>query len=218
MEMTTKDALLKIRKLLARATSANEHEAAIAARQAESLMRKFSIVREDLSLADVVELEKKSRATKSLPAWEAVLLGSVTHAYGCTNLFATHSVRGSGRVIIIGPKAQAELASYTWETLKRQMRADRKKLSQRFRLSVRETRIWSEAWIAGVIPKINALALPFNSELAEQYVSKVFGNVELKKRELSLKVRKNDRNAKAVLALGYHAGTSAELLTPVRSA
>lgn len=57
----------KIKKCLASSASANEHEAAAAPRQAQSLMR----------LHDIGEAEIE---------WEATLAGSVADAFGCVHV------------------------------------------------------------------------------------------------------------------------------------
>ena len=50
--MNREDALKKIKKCLALSRSANEHEAAVALRQAQHLMREHGLREQDVSLAD----------------------------------------------------------------------------------------------------------------------------------------------------------------------
>lgn len=62
------------------AKSANENEAAIALRQAQSLMREFQI---DPDLLDIVEASCESKATKIPQAWEASLVMTIARAMQC---------------------------------------------------------------------------------------------------------------------------------------
>ena len=213
--MTAQRALAKIQKLLALATSSNPFEAAAAARQAEAMMRKHGFVRDDVSLADVIAVERKSRASRALTMWETVLLVSVTDAFGCANFFSTRRVRGTGRVVIVGPKCQAELAAYTWDALKRQMRVDRKIAGAQVSLKGKAAKVWTEGWIAGVVPKIQALALPFTGEIARQYVNKMYPHVKATKPQGWEPIRDGGAAVRAAARVGYIAGQAAQLLTPM---
>ena len=53
--MDKKTALAKIKKCLARAKSANEHEAAQALKQAQALMREFEVTEQDVEWSQVNE-------------------------------------------------------------------------------------------------------------------------------------------------------------------
>ncbi len=88
MSMNREEAILKIKKCLALAKSANENEAAIALRQAQALMREFQI---DPDLLDIVEASCESKATKVPQAWESSLVMTIARAMQCKPIFSSGS-------------------------------------------------------------------------------------------------------------------------------
>lgn len=115
----------KNQKCLALAKSANENEAAIALRQAQSLMREFQI---DPDLLDIVEASCESKATKIPQAWEASLVMTIARAMQCKPIFSSGSrtwgIKASWTFIGVDPAP--EVASYTFDVLYRQVIRSRK--------------------------------------------------------------------------------------------
>ena len=69
--MDKQTAIEKIRKCLALAKSANEHEAAAALRQAQALMRKYGVEDGDILMAEVSEARVKAGAKTKPVKWKA---------------------------------------------------------------------------------------------------------------------------------------------------
>lgn len=81
--MTRNDALKRIRKRLALATSNEPNEAAAALRQAQALMDKFDTTDAEASLSDITEASCRSSGKKTIPLWEAALAKAVGESFGC---------------------------------------------------------------------------------------------------------------------------------------
>ncbi len=131
----------KNQKCLALAKSANENEAAIALRQAQSLMREFQI---DPDLLDIVEASCESKATKVPQAWEASLVMTIARAMQCKPIFSSGSstwgIKASWTFIGVDPAP--EVASYTFDVLYRQVIRSRKSFTENTlkRVTVKKTR------------------------------------------------------------------------------
>lgn len=117
--------LNKIKKCLALSQSPEPAEAAAALRQAQKLMEMHGISQADLSRADLGEAEVKSKVSVSRPKdWELRLLNLVAKAFGCKLLWtksSSYSVDVYGRYVLIGLKAQVQLAQYTAEVMQRKL-------------------------------------------------------------------------------------------------
>ena len=130
--MNRDDALQKIKKCLALASSSNPHEAAVAMRQAQKLMQQFGLSEVDVTLADVAESTALAK-TVDLVQWEAVLSSMVAQAFGChaytsqrRKLSQTLTYRRERVYVFVGVGAAAEVASYAYDVLSRQCAKDRR--------------------------------------------------------------------------------------------
>lgn len=214
--MDKKTALSKIRKLLAMAASNSPAEAEIAGRQARSLMERFGISGENVTLADVTELSIKTRASSRLASWEASLVKSVSAAFGCYALFATGQLaRESGRLKFMGPTQQAELAIYTFQSLRRQLNQDRRARQAQAPMNRKMSDAWALYWVGAVRPKIDALALPFNGELAERYKKINYPTIKMGEAH-ALPNLKDSATLRAALD-GQRSGKVAQLLAPMQA-
>ncbi len=125
--MTTADERIlgKIKKCLALGQSPEPAEAAAALRQAQKLMEIHGISQADLGRADLGEAEVKSKVSVSrIKDWELRLLNLVAKAFGCKLLWTksnSYSVDVYGRYVLIGLKAQVQLAQYTADVLQRKL-------------------------------------------------------------------------------------------------
>lgn len=117
--------LRKIKKCLALSQSSNPNEAATALRQAQKLMELHGVESLDLARAEIGEAEVKSKASVSrVKDWELSLLNTVAKAFGCQLMWRSsnswaHDVYG--RYVLIGVKAQVQLAQYTADVLTRKL-------------------------------------------------------------------------------------------------
>ena len=115
----------KIKKCLALSQSSEPAEAAAALRQAQKLMEIHSITQADLGRADLGEADVRSKVSVSrIKDWKLRLLNVVAKAFGCKLLWtksSSYSVDVYGRYVLIGLKAQVQLAQYTADVLQRKL-------------------------------------------------------------------------------------------------
>lgn len=101
--------LSKVKKLLALAESPNEHEAALAAARAQELLLRHNLSMKDIKTeTEVVVLD----ASKDAPIWKINLLFRVCKAFYCESF-----TKDTRSLIIIGSKADAEVALFTYKYL-----------------------------------------------------------------------------------------------------
>lgn len=124
----------KIKKCLALASSDNPNEAAIAMRQANALMAAHGVSAEQITMADIGDVSTKSRTmARSKPAqWEGALASVVGRAFGCQLMMRRSPIKrgakaplNDGAFIFVGIKAQAQIASYTFDVLARKCKKAR---------------------------------------------------------------------------------------------
>lgn len=110
----------KIKKLLALASSSNEHEAALAAGHVQRLLAEHN-----LAMADIEASRKPDKAdrvetavSKTLPKWLRHLSAGVSSAFDCQ---AVHHP-ATGMMTFIGVGADVQIAAYTFTYLDRTVR------------------------------------------------------------------------------------------------
>lgn len=147
--------LEKIRKCLSLAESANEHEAAVAMRQAKKLMEANGL---SASNFEVYELADKKAYTgfSRAPKWAVDLAGTVALAFSCS-LYIRHG----GIFIFVGAGASPEVAEYSYLVLYRQLDRARKKYAKSLDGSWYSTarkrqlgRAFCEGWTEGVLATV----------------------------------------------------------------
>ena len=178
--MTRNDALKRIRKCLALATSNEPHEAAAALRQAQALMEKFDITDAEASLSDITEASCRSSGKKTVPLWEAALAKAVGESFGCRVLHSSgkplrrsyvrpfmtaqpdyyRTVYGNGSLYFVGVQTRAEIARYAFEALRRQLRKARAAYRSQANCSGPRLEAFVIGWVMAVQEKIDALAKP----------------------------------------------------------
>jgi hypothetical protein len=158
--VTRAELLRKIRKCLnvARDPGADENTAAIALAKARELIEAHGVGDEEIALMDVEEANARGRRTRSPSLWEASLIAVVRRALGCH----AHG-DGFGDWIFVGTGPTAEIASYAFTTLRRQLeraRADYIRRQLR-RCSPARKRLradhFCEGWAAAVFEKVATL-------------------------------------------------------------
>lgn len=213
--MTRDEALQKVRKCLALASSSNEHEAAAAMRQAQKLMQQFGIDDADVSLADVSEAATDAH-TADLVEWEARLSSLIAEAFGCDvfrvqrrTLGPTLRFRRRSMWVFVGVGAAADVAAYAYEVLARQCAKDRRAhIARQPRTCKAATKtargdLYAQAWVSGVRAKVEALAgSTRNTALIAQYMERAHPGM----RGVAAKDRTKGRNVKDN---DWHAGTEA---------
>lgn len=154
--MTRKDLIAKIRKCLALAKSANEHEAAAALAMAAKLAAEHEI---DLTLIEIEEHVSRASRTLRPPKWQTILSAAVARALGCHKY-----INADGDIAFVGRLAAPEIAAYAFAVLRRQLLAVRSdyiaKHLRRCRPGRKRARadIYCEGWTSAVFRKIAAIA------------------------------------------------------------
>ncbi|MDN5625831.1 MAG: DUF2786 domain-containing protein [Acinetobacter sp.] len=211
MSMTREEAILKIKKCLALAKSANENEAAIALRQAQALMREFQI---DPDLLDIVEASCDSKATKTPQAWEASLVLLIARAMQCKPIFSSGSsawgIKASWTFIGVDPAP--EVASYTFDVLYRQVIRSRKNFIETTlkRVTVKKNKVrradlFCEGWVDSVKHLITGLDIETPANTKDR-ITKYMNQTHSKLGSFTPKDRNKGKALNDRAANDYHAG------------
>lgn len=156
--MINKALLQKIKKCLALAASANEHEAAAALAKARALMEEHGIDDEQLELADVGEATARGNRSVRPALWENMLVAVVCHALSVTSF-----IDARGDRCFVGRDPRPEIATYAFVVLSRQLKAARKEYIatrlKRCKPARKRARadVFSEAWSTALLVKIRKL-------------------------------------------------------------
>lgn len=145
----------RIKKCLAHANNANPHERATALRQAQSLMAKHGLSELDITLSEVKSELVNTGTGKDMPSYMGVLAMAVGQAFGAKVVCIRQQQRGrwKGAVEYYGVGSAAEVASYAFTVLKRQLKRDRSacyaSLDKRLKSStkLRKADIYSMSWV-----------------------------------------------------------------------
>jgi hypothetical protein len=208
--MNREEAILKIKKCLALAKSANENEAAIALRQAQSLMREFQI---DPDLLDIVEASCESKATKIPQAWEASLVLTIARAMQCKPIFSSGSstwgIKASWTFIGVDPAP--EVASYTFDVLYRQITRSRKSFIETAlkRVTVKNKVARADLFCEGWVDSVKRLIKDLNIEVPANTSQRIEKHMDQSRGKLDSFTPKDRNKGKAFndrAANDYHAG------------
>lgn len=126
--MDNEKIIARIKKCLALSRSANEHEAAVARKQALALMRKYGLDHQTVSAGDVREVRVNSACKRRPSKWEQSLATLVATQFECMVLSGEavdqDSVSGAFRKQwwFIGEQSKVEIAAYAFEVLMRKIR------------------------------------------------------------------------------------------------
>ena len=161
--MTNRDAIIaKIKKCLALAKSDNEHEAAVALRQAQRLMQQHGITDFDIEAADIQEEATKAGASSHPARWECGLATRVAKAFDCEVFLACGWP--VGKWTFVGAAPAAEIARYAFEVMFRQVKRSRssyiktalKRCGPKSR--TRRADLFCEGWVVAATALIKAFA------------------------------------------------------------
>lgn len=157
--MSRAELLARIKKCLALAASANEHEAAAALAKARALMDEHGVDQTEVELADVGETRVKGGGAWTPPRWETLLAASVRRAIPVENI----QVGDSGWAFV-GLTPAPEIAAYAFATLYRQLKRARSEYIHtrltRVKTAQRKTAradAFAEGWALAVLRAIAAI-------------------------------------------------------------
>lgn len=202
----------KIKKCLALSKSSNPHEAEAALRQARKLMEMHQLEAGDVD-ASMAE-EVRMQATKRPPDWSRMLGSTCAEAFGCTIIITRYYHKTE--FCFVGVNGAAELATYAYEVLERQLQHARKdfvgSLSSRCKLTTKRRRgdIFAVSWV-NTVHRLIADFSGVNEDAAkaiDAYKAKHFPDLVV---DQPYKVRKvSSRDHDAAVA-GYRAAKNAKL-------
>ena len=218
--MTRDEALKKIKKCLALARGASDHEAAAAMRQAQKLMQEFGLCEQDVSLADVSEVQARA-SSSAANLWEVRLAKLVASAFGCEMFTQSDAKYTAGRWmhkrvwVFVGVDAAATIAAYACEVLVRQCATQRMAyIGQQPRNCKQRTKsqrgdMFAMGWVIGVADKVPATpANPETKALLRTYIQQKYPDMTPGQARNTLE---GSKQSQTHLAAGYQAGQSAQL-------
>lgn len=156
--------LEKIRKCMALGSSANEHEAAAAMRQARKLMDMHGLTNEHVELSELGEEAARSEHANP-PLWAAALQTVIARAFQCSAYIRRR------QAIFVGRAESAKVAAYTYQVLMRQIKSSRKAftvtrvpayLSPAQKKKI--TQGYCEGWVSSVQQTVADFAAPLREE------------------------------------------------------
>lgn len=160
--MDRKSVMGKIRKCLALSESSNENEAAAALQHAYKLMEKYGISLNDIELSQIEEIMSASFKVQKPPVYYCHLAKGIADIFGCETILVRKWA--SSRIVFIGLGFNAEVASYAFDVLRKQLDKGRKNyiesLSKRMKKASKTARAnaWADGWFISVWQKVSALA------------------------------------------------------------
>lgn len=208
--------LRKVKACLRLAASSNAHEAAAALRQAQAMMAAHAITVDELS--DVGEVDISTRHRGQTPPRSIVMLASI-----CADGFgATVVIVGEWRrtwLRFYGVDGAAEIASYAFTVLRRQLDRDRLKHIGRVRKrGNRDARgeVFALAWVSAVAHLFPQVVVPEERRLAIDEVIRLRhpASETTTGRELTTRGKVADDDSWA----GHRAGKNAQLRAGIKGA
>ncbi|SDS19122.1 Protein of unknown function [Halopseudomonas xinjiangensis] len=209
--------LAKVRKCMALASSANEHEAAAALRQARKMMDKYGLSEEHVELSEL-GLEQIESEHVNKPLWAQALLTIIGRAFQCT-VFS-----GYRTTSFVGRAENAHIAGFTALVLMRQIKQARKRFLEE-RVSNMYTpaqkRKISQGYCEGWVSAVQATVLEFAAPLREEddrkhtrFMQEIHNKKVTEARQPKSATRGNKLAAIAAAA-GARDGDGVQLHTPV---
>ena len=186
MHTDKEDILRKIKHCLALSKSSNETEAATALRQAHAMMQKHNINMSDIELADIKESTADISASKNPLQYQAYLAQIVANIFGCdfyidSKLDGFHYDRFKYKYnwVFVGVDMYAEIASYAFDVLNRQLKQARKEYmaTELKRVRIPKNKYaradkFCLGWVDSVRKLISALVPPsINRDLIKQVLN-----------------------------------------------
>jgi hypothetical protein len=143
----------KIKRCLALGESSNPNEAEMAMRQAQALMRTYRLSEADLD-ADAVNSEQRDTGLVRLSEWQRMLASAAAKAFGC-RLLMSHVRGGPVQFSFVGMMPAAELAAYAYDALLVQIKAARKALQAKYKVTRKQSDDFCHGWVYAVLAKID---------------------------------------------------------------
>lgn len=160
---TTKSIAAKIAKCLNLANSDNPNEAQVAKRQAEALMKKYSLTSADVAASTINQQQLKATHRYQLPVYLADLSYVIAKAFGCETTVTVGNKHWGSTLRFFGVGIKPELCAYTYSVLRRQLLKDRtvyRNSLSRYKPTnrTRKADLFCEAWVVKVASQVSEFA------------------------------------------------------------
>ena len=212
---------IKIAKCLALAASDNPAEAEAAKRQADALMKKYNLTSGDAAAAQVHEQRCKAGSKHRPPRHLSRLSNIIATAFGCDVVVQLGGGWEDSLMLFYGVGIKPELASYTFDVLRRQITKDRAAYSATLKRYKRENKIrmadiFCDAWIWRISQQVQEFAGTEQDKTAiAAYKEQRWGG-SLKDDTRKSPELKKDSDHQAIMA-GTHAARDVSIHKPVQS-
>ena len=209
----------KIKKLLALSTSSNEHEAALAMKNANRLLMEHNLSMSDVTEVDLGNIvENEVLSPQMITPWKLTLLNTVMRLNNCQIILNSHGVYGKGgkrSVVAIGKEHNIMVSVAMYEYLLTTL----KRMAKQAGLS--NSRMFEDGFTHAVCEKINDIITERNkkqnefdtqctalvvveSAAVQKFIKEKHSNLETKNMRTSITDRQN-------YAKGHMAGQSVSL-------
>lgn len=194
--MENSDGLLnKVKKLLALASSANEHEAKIAAEKAQELMLRHNLSMQEITLSDEDYAEIEILSVCGINKAQNLIINILQKHFFVKAILSYNPISYTGnkrnphiKIVFYGTKANIEVAKYVFEYLKstyarlwRDYKKQNSALTERYRYS----------YHLGLTRGINANLEALKTKVQDEMGLVVIEDPMLKKRVENIKPRKD---------------------------
>ena len=207
MMMNKKEIIEKIKKCLALSQSTNQHEAALALKQAQALMAKYDIDANDADLLGIQDFETDGSGSHRPPKYEVILAQSIAKMMDCKVILTWKLKRtrhGGSKYVtqwtFYGFDPVAEIAGYAFDVLYRKCKSARTEYIQTKlnRVQIRTNKIkradlFAEGWVLEATQA--ARKIKPNTEKLKQIEAYTEEKLNLKKFEPTDRNEKTNRNA-----------------------
>lgn len=209
--------LNKIKKCLALSQSSEPAEAAAAMRQAQKMMEMYGVSQVDLGRADLGEAVVKSKVSVSrIKDWELALLNLIAKSFGCKMLWtrsSSYSEDVFGHYLLIGIKAQVQLAQYTADVLQRKLIKARNEFVRQLpdgynrQYKTKEADGFCHGWVRAIGKTVHEFALndATRTLIEDEVKSRSTGAAKVQRRDIG----------RAGLNAGFEAGSSESINRPM---
>ncbi|UCE89646.1 MAG: DUF2786 domain-containing protein [Pseudomonadota bacterium] len=214
--MERKKIIDKIYKCLRLAESVNPNEAAAAMRQAQRLMRKHGITRQQMLAGQVSEAAAQAGDCPAPPFWLLALGELVADAYNC-RAYVRRGETPQTAFHFIGLAATPQSAVYTFSVLQRSLVRDRSKFVEVLEGTdkaecERQGDIFAQAWLFRIARSVSRFAAnPHAQQSIEAYIKSRYGDTG----EFTNTPVTPDRDDYQAIARGLRAAAQVNLLRPV---
>lgn len=210
--MDKEKALDKIKKCLALSKSSNEHEAAQALKQAQALMEKYEVNAVDIALSEVSEQGADRRMAVKLAEWQWAVANMISEVFGCK------CYQQGDAMVFYGLGNRAEIASYAFDVVYRQISAARREFLKTCRARKPSNRTYladqfCNGWMMGAWGAVKKFEMSDEEKaVMDRYEKKEHSDmVEAKTRDAKSSILQGSTMEYEALAQGMESGKKVQL-------